>query len=222
MLMHIARNVLLYFFLIAVMRFMGKRQLGQLEPSEVVITMVIADLAAQPMIDQSIPVFTAVIPILALLGMEMLLSMLSMRSIKLRKLLCGKPVILIENGKFQFQNMKNNRVTMDELISKLREKDVLDLSTVQYAILETEGNLSVFLYAQHRPATAGEAGISANEESLPVTIISDGRILDENLKKAGKDRRWLNKTLVQNKATAKETLLLTVDGSNKVYFTKRD
>lgn len=216
-----ARGVFLYLVLIAVIRFLGKRQLGQLEPSEVALTMLIADLASIPMQDKNISVTSGLIPIAAVLGTEYLLSYLSMRSVKVRKLLCGKPVILMENGKFLQDNMKKTRVTLDELISQLREKDVMDPATVQYAILETGGNLSVFLFPKERPATAGEAGIPVKTEYLPVTIISDGRLLSDNLKKAGKDHRWLQKTLSQNHATQQETFLLTVDEKNQVTFYKR-
>lgn len=222
MLILFLRAVFLYIVLIGVMRFLGKRQLGQLEPSEVVVTMVVADLAALPMQDQNISIFSGLLPIFAVLGMEYLLSALSMRSIKLRKLLCGKPVILIENGKFMQDNMRKTRVTMDELISQLREKDVMDLTTVQYAILETGGNLSVFLYTKNRPAAAEAAGISVQEEMLPVTIISDGKIMEDNLKKSGKDRRWLEKTLSQYKTSVKKTFLLTVDSQNKIYFCPKE
>ena len=216
------RGVLLYLVLIAGMRFLGKRQLGQLEPSEVAVTMLVADLASIPMQDQNIPISAGLIPIVAVIGTELLLSFLSMRSVKLRKLLCGKPVILIENGKFLQDNIRKNRVTLDELISQLREKDVLDPSAVQYAILETGGNLSVFPYPQERPATAKEAGISTQVQSLPITIISDGRLLEDNLQKAGKDKKWLQKTLSKEKATQEETFLLTVDDQNTIFFCKKD
>ena len=216
------RGVLLYLLLIAGIRFLGKRQLGQLEPSEVAVTMLIADLASIPMQDENIPILSGLIPIAAVLSTELLLSFLSMRSIRLRKLLCGKPVILIENGRFLQDNMRKNRVTLDELISQLREKDVIDPSTVQYAILETGGNLSVFLLPGNRPATAAEAGITPQKEYLPVTIISDGRLLEDNLKLAGKDKRWLQKTLSQHKATQESTFLLTVDQTNTVQFYKKE
>ena len=216
------RGVLLYLLLIAGIRFLGKRQLGQLEPSEVAVTMLIADLASIPMQDENIPILSGLIPIAAVLSTELLLSFLSMRSIRLRKLLCGKPVILMENGRFLQDNMRKNRVTLDELISQLREKDVIDPSTVQYAILETGGNLSVFLLPGNRPATAAEAGITPQKEYLPVTIISDGRLLEDNLKLAGKDKRWLQKTLSQHKATQESTFLLTVDQTNTVQFYKKE
>ena len=216
------RAVVLYLILIGVIRLLGKRQLGQLEPSEVAVTMLIADLAAYPMQDENIPFFNGLVPILAVLGMELLLSVIAMRSVRIRKLLCGKPVILIENGKFLQDNMRKNRVTLDELVSQLREKDILNPADVQYAILETGGNLSVFPYPQQRPATAMEANVETQPQSLPVTIISDGKILDENLKKAGKDSRWLQKVLAKENATPQETFLLTVDGENRVCLYKKD
>ena len=215
------RAVALYVVLIVVIRVLGKRQLGQLEPSEVAVTMLVADLAAFPM-QEDIPMLAGIVPIMAVLGMEILLSFLSMRNIKIRKLLCGKPVILMENGKFLQKNMRKNRVTLDELVSQLREKDVIDPAKVQYAILETGGNLSVFLFPSEKPASAKDAGVAPQAESLPVTIISDGRIIEDNLHKAGKDSRWLQKVLSQEKATPQETFLLTVDSENQIRFFKKE
>lgn len=222
MLMIFFRAVFLYLVLIATIRLLGKRQLGQLEPSEVAVTMLIADLASIPMQDENISVMSGLVPIIAVLGIELLLSFISMRSIRFRKLLCGKPVILMENGKFLQENMRKNRVTLDELISQLREKDIMDPTTVQYAILETGGNLSVFPYPQERPATAKESAIPTDPASLPITIISDGKLIRDNLQKAGKNEKWLQKTLVQNKATLQETFLLTVNGHNSICFYKKD
>ena len=222
MLIDFLRTVLLYLILIAAIRFLGKRQLGQMEPSEVVVTMVVADLASISMQDQSVPIMTSLIPIAAVLVMELLLSALTLRSVFFRKLLCGKPVILIENGKFDQVNMKKARITLEELISQLREKDILDIASVQYAILETGGNLSVFPFPDQRPATAQEAGIVTQNQSLPITLISDGRLYPDDLKRAGKDRRWLDKILKQHKADLKTTWLLTVDGDNRVYFCKKE
>lgn len=222
MLMIFFRTVVLYLVLIATIRFLGKRQLGQLEPSEVAVTMLIADLASIPMQDENMSILSGLVPIVAVLGLELLLSFISMRSIRFRKILCGKPVILIENGKFLQDNMQKNRVTLDELISQLREKDVMDPQTVQYAILETGGNLSVFPYPQERPATAKEAGVTTDKASLPITIVTDGKLIRDNLQKAGKDDNWLQKTLSKNKVTLKDTFLLTVNGHNTVCFYKKD
>ena len=212
------KTVLIYLLLIAGMRFLGKRQLGQMEPSEVVVTMLVADLASYPMENPELSLWRGLFPIFVVLGLEILLSTLSLHSIKIRKLLCGKPVILIENGKFLQDNMRKTRVTLDELVSKLREKDVLDVSTVQYAILETGGNLSVFPYPEYRPAEAVDAGIPVQEQNLPITVISDGTVMAENLKKAGKDMKWLEKVLKEHKSTVKTTFLLTVNKQNQVLF----
>ena len=201
---------------------MGKRQIGQMEPAEFVVTMLVANLAAIPMQDGAIPLYSGLVPILTVLGVELVLSALSLRSIFLRKLLCGKPVILIENGCILQDNLRKTRLTMDELSGHLREKDVLDISAVQYAILETDGNLSVFPFPQQRPATADEAGISANRQALPLTIISDGHLFRDNLAKANKTMEWVQKTVKKHQATVAETWLLTLDGLGNVYFCRKE
>ena len=215
------RTIVLYCILIAVIRLMGKRQIGQMEASEFVVTMLVANLASIPMQDSAIPLFSGLVPILTVLGVELLLSALSLRSIKLRKMLCGKPVILIENGNILQKNLEKTRVTLDELTGHLREKDVLDLKAVQYAILETNGNLSVFPYPKERPATAREAGIQTRRQYLPITIISDGKLLPQNLQKAGKNTAWVRKVLSQYDATVHDTWLLTVDGGDNILFYRR-
>ena len=222
MILSYLRTVILYLILIAVIRLMGKRQVGQMEPSEFVVTMLVANLASIPMQDGGIPLFTGVVPILTVLGVELVLSDLSLRSLRFRKLLCGKPVILIENGNILQKNLRKTRVTLDELTGHLREKDVLDLESVQYAILETNGNLSVFPYPKEKPASAKDAGIQARKQYLPITIVSDGKLLHENLKIAKKDTRWVQQVLRDNRATLKETWLLTVDNAEHVYFCRRE
>lgn len=216
-----ARTVVVYLFLIAVIRFLGKRQLGQMEPSEVVVTMLVADLASFPMEDPDIPLTAGIVPILAVLSMEILLSLLSVRSLKVRKLLCGKPVILMENGDFLQENMRKNRITIDELLSQLRQKDIMDPSTVRYAILETGGNLSVFPYPEYEPAAARDAGVPVESLKAPITVVSDGRVLSDNLKKAGKNQKWLEKALQKQGVTLEQTFLLTVDEENKILFYKK-
>ena len=223
MLVFVLRTVILYLLLIAVIRCMGKRQIGQLEPSEFVVTMLVANLATIPMENMEDPIHTGVIPIVTVLALELLLALLSLKSIGLRRLLCGKPVILIDNGKLLPENLRSTRITLDELSGHLREKDVLDITTVQYAILETNGNLSVFPYPKHCPASAKEAGIHPKEQLLPVTIIGDGCLYKDNLPAAGKDRLWLNDFLQQHNVTVSDVWLLTVDKRGKtVLLTKED
>ena len=216
------RTVILYLVLILVVRLMGKRQIGQMEPSEFVVTMLLANLASIPMQDSAVPLYTGLIPLLTVLGVELILAMLSLKSISFRKLLCGKPVILIENGNILQQNLKKTRITLDELSGHLREKDVLDLRAVQYAILETNGNLSVFPFPKERPATAGEAGIKPRNQAFPVTLISDGRLLRCNLSVAGKDEAWVRNWLKKKKASIKNTWLMTVDGEDQVIWYRKE
>ncbi len=222
MILSYTRTIFLYLILILVIRLMGKRQIGQMEPAEFVVTMLVANLASIPMQDGGIPLFSGVVPILTVLGMELVLSALSLKSSKIRKLLCGKPVILIENGKILQDNLRKTRITLDELTGHLREKDVLDLQAVQYAILETNGNLSVFPYPKEKPASARDAGIKVRQQHLPITIISDGEVMEENLAKAKKDHAWLQQVLAQQAASEKETWLLTVDKGNRVSFLRKE
>lgn len=222
MILSYLRTIILYLVLIAGMRLLGKRQIGQLEPSEFVLAMLIADLASIPMQDNGIPLLSGLVPIATVLSLELTLSGLTMASVKFRRLLCGKPVILVENGRIIQENLRRVRITLDELTAKLRLKDVLDLTTVQYAILETDGSLSVFPFPKHLPATARDAGIPASKQYLPVTIIEDGFFSRENLQKAGKDEAWLKDQLSAHHTDRESTFLLTVDGSGRVNWVGKE
>ena len=212
------RTTVIYLVLIGAVRLMGKRQLGQLEASEFVVTMLAANLAALPIEDPEFPMSHGILAIVVLLGMERMLSLAAMRSLWFRKVLCGKPVILIENGKILRENLRRTRIHMDELAEHLRQKDVLDLKSVQFAILETDGSLSVFPYPGERPASAKEAGIQTRPQYIPITIVSDGKLLKENLSVAGKDRTWVERVLGQRGVEIENTLLLTVDKADKIVF----
>ena len=168
MILSYLRTIILYLVLIFSVRIMGKRQIGQREASEFVVTMLVANLAAIPMQDAAIPLYSGLVPILTVLGTELVLSGLILRSVLLRRFFCGKPVILIDNGHVLQDNLRQTRVTLDELTGHLREKDVLDITTVQYAILETDGNLSVFPFPKYRPADARDAGIQAKAQERPI------------------------------------------------------
>ena len=210
------RTVLMYLVLLIVIRLMGKRQIGQMEPSEFVVTMLIANLASIPLENLELPLKAGLIPILTVLGAELLLSLLTLKSVVLRKLLCGKPVILVENGRPLRQNLRRNRVTLDELMGHLRQKDVMDITQVQYAILETNGSLSVFLYSDHEPASAREAGIRTEPRKLPTTLILDGFLFREDLRRMGKDESWLQKALSDRKLRKKDVLLMTLDDDGTI------
>ncbi len=222
MILTYCRTVLLYLLLIFVVRLMGKRQVGQLEPSEFVVTMLVANLASIPMQDGGIPLFSGAVPILTVLALELILSGLAVKSLGFRKILCGKPVILIENGKILQKSLKKTRVSLDELTGHLRQKDVLDPSQVQYAILETNGSLSVFPYPKYRPASAMDAGIEAKKQYLPVTIISDSCLIPENLPLAKKDAAWVQRVLQERHTTLAQTWLLTVDKSDRILWIPKE
>ena len=212
------RTILLYLVLLGAIRFMGKRQIGQMEASEFVVAMLVADLAAIPMQDVAIPLYAGLVPILTVLGAELVLAGICLRSIRFRRLLCGKPVILIENGRILQKNLRRTRVTIDELMGHLREKDVLDVRTIQYAILETNGNLSVFPYPAEVAPSAKDLQIHPKERYLPITIVSDGALLEENMALSGRDGDWLKKTLGDYRATVAGTWLLTVDKAGHVLW----
>lgn len=222
MILYYLRTAILYLVLIVSVRLMGKRQVGQMEPSEFVVTMLVANLASIPMQDEGIPLFSGLVPILTVLGAELILSAASMGSMAVRRALCGKPVILIENGRILQNNLRRTRITLDELTGHLRLKDVLDLKTVQFAILETNGDLSVFLYPAERPATAREAGVDTRRQALPVTIINDGQLMKKNLALAKKDEAWVQKVLRSHNATAQDTFLLTVDAMDQILWLPKE
>lgn len=216
------RTIILYLILIFVIRMMGKRQIGEMEPSEFVVTMLVANLAAIPMQDGGIPLFSGLVPILTVLGVELIISWLCLKSVKMRRLFCGKPMILVENGRILQENMQCVRMTLDELTGHLRQKDVLCVTDVQYAILETNGELSVFPYPDRKPASAADARIKPSEQSLPVTIIEDGRVCKENLPLAGKNETWLDAVLKDCRTTPEATLYLTVDSRDRIQFQKKE
>lgn len=221
MILSYVRTIFLYLVLIFVIRMMGKRQIGEMEPSEFVVTMLVANLASIPMQDGAIPLFSGLVPILTVLGMELVISWLTVKSIVMRRLFCGKPVILVKNGQILEDNLRATRITLDELTGHLRQKDVLNISDVQIAILETDGELSVFLYPEKMPACAADAKVQVQPRDLPVTVICDGLLLEENLKGLGKDAAWLSAVLKKHRAKIHETLLLMADADGNVFFQRR-
>ena len=223
MLICFIRSIILYLLLILAIRLMGKRQIGEMEPSELVIALLIADLASVPMQDIGTPLLSGIIPIFTILAIELLLSVISYHSIPMRRIICGKPVILIENGKIVQKNMKKTRLTTDELSEHLREKSITDLSTVKFAILETNGQISALLYPQHQPLTPQDAGqVVETELELPVTLISEGSLLKQNLKVAKKTKAWVNSVLEQHHCTISQVYLFTLTRSGSICFIKKE
>lgn len=215
------RTLALYLVLVAALRLLGKRQVGQMEPSEFAVMMLLANLATVPVENLDLSIFYGIVPIILIYGAEMLFSVLTLRSIRLRKLLCGKPVILIENGKISERNLKRTRITLDELTMHLREKGIFDLNTIKFAILETNGQVSTLQFAKDMPATAKDLGQRVTETELPITLISDGRVMHNNLPLSGHDMNWLETQLRMRKALPQEVLLMTVDSAGHMIFIRK-
>lgn len=219
----LARTVILYFLIIAGIRLMGKRQVGELEPSELVLSLIIADLAAVPMQDYGIPLIAGVVPILTLLSLTMVVSVLTMKNVRFRTLMCGRPSVVIANGKLDQQEMARNRLTVDELMEELRGQGYGDLSAVHFAVLETNGRLSILPYAAQQPPTARDLSLAVEEPGLPLLLISDGHLLEHNLKLRGYDLNWLQKRLSeQGLHRPQEVFLMTVDLLGQVCLVKKE
>lgn len=219
-----ARTVILYFLIMFGLRLMGKRQIGELEPSELVLTMMISDLATVPMQDFGIPLLAGIIPILTLLALSMLLSQLSLHNLRFRALVCGTPAVLIREGRLQQEAMRKNRYTLDELLEELRGQGFSSIEGVKYAVLENSGQLSVLPWTQQQPPTAAQLGLKVEEDTaLPTILINDGRVLRKNLSACGKNEQWLMQTLRREKLSSpKEVFLLTLDERQKVLCVKKE
>ncbi len=212
------RTVILYFILMVGLRLMGKRQIGELEPSELVLTLIISDLAAVPMQDFGIPLVNGIFPIVTLLCLSMLLSFFSLKSVRFRGLVCGYPTVIIREGKILQQNMARNRFTVDELLEQLRSQGYSDLSAVKYAILETSGQVSVLPYTKASPVTPQVMNQQVEDDvTLPVLLINDGHIMSENLAASGRDQAWLEGQLKTRRLTSpRQVFFMTVDEAGTV------
>ena len=219
----IIRTLIIYFSLLLVLRLLGKRQLGEMELSEFVVAALIADLAAHPLQDMGIPLINGLIPILVLFCCEVLIAGLSLKSIRLRSLVFGKPSLLIVHGQILQREMYKNRFTLDELMQELRAKGITDLNTVSYGVLETNGKLSLILAPQESPLTPAQMGISSPTKGYPSMIISDGRVMEANLRHLGLDRAWLEGQLRKRGASSpRQVFLMTADENETVYYAAKE
>ena len=219
----IIRTIIIFASLVVSMRIMGKRQLGELEPAELVVAVLISDLAAHPLQDPGIPLLYGLIPVATLLCCEILISAGILKSVKFRSLVCGRPSVLIKDGEIDQLEMKKNRFTVDELMEELRKKDILDISIVKYAILETDGSVSALLFPSERPVSAKQLDIKTKDTGYPIIVVNNGRVLSENIERAGKTKQWLNKELSKRGVNNhNDVYLMTVDGENNIYFAQKE
>lgn len=210
------RTFVIYVVLMATMRFMGKRQLGELELSELITALLLSEIASLPITNQELPLSHALLPILALMSLEVLLSGLLLKIPFLKQLLGTRPTILIHHGKIDRDAMRKIRISADELISQLRLKEVTDPADVAYAILEPNGQISVILSAASQPPTAGNLGLSSTETGIMHLLVEDGQINQKNLRMAGKDEAWLTDYLSQSNVKLRDVFLLLADDGGRV------
>lgn len=222
MLVVFIRTLILYLIVVVVMRIMGKRQIGQLQPFELVVAIMISELAAVPMQNTGVPLVNGIIPILTLLIAQILLSFFSFKSQKARAIICGKPNILIENGKINEANLRKEFYTLNDLLEQLRINNMPNIADVEYAILETNGQLSVLSKSQKRPVNPEDINISTKYEGLPLDLIIDGRINHKNLGRAYLDEQWLKAELKKlGVDDARDVLFASLDSSGKLYHQKK-
>lgn len=219
MLVVFVRTLILYTIVVIVMRIMGKRQIGQLQPFELAIAIMISDLAAVPMQNTGIPLLHGIVPILTLLILQLIISLLSIKSIRLRAIICGKPTILIEKGRIVEKALRKELYTLSDLLEQLRINSYANIADVEYAILETNGQLSIIPKSQKRPINPEDMDIKTDYEGLPIDLIIDGRVLSDNLRIAGKDYQWLEKQLrSRHFDNPGQILFACLDTSGKLYI----
>ena len=217
------RTILVFAAVLALMRLLGKRQLGELELSELVVSILAADVASIPLQNPDLSLWYGLVPCAVLFACEYLLAWGTMKSVSLRRLLCGKPCFLVEHGSIRQQEMRKCRFTVDELAEELRKSGVSDVSQVQYAVLETDGTMNVILNPEERPATAGQLGIRSGDDGYGVILIEDGTLLRENLQAMGRDESWLRGELRRrNVRSIREVYCLILFESGRLYFAKKE
>ncbi|MBR6677550.1 MAG: DUF421 domain-containing protein [Oscillospiraceae bacterium] len=219
MLQVILRSTIIYLVLLAGFRLLGKRQLGELELNELVIAMLVSDFASTPLQDLNMPLYYGIASALTLLLLSLLFSFISLKSLRFRTAFYGTPTVIIENGRLIQSAMRRNRFTVDELLGELRVQGIMDLRSVKYAILETNGQLSILPAAEQQPLTAGDMGIETEDNAPPVLLINDGRLLREALAAQGLDRGWLQKLLKQHGLSHhRQVFLLSVDSKKRAFL----
>lgn len=222
MLITFLRSIILYIVILIVMRLMGKREIGQLQPFELVIAIMIADLASIPMTESGIPIWSGIVPILSLLIMHLIISIINMKSIRMREIVCGKPSILIYRGKIDEKMLIKERFTINELEERLRGNNISNIGDVEYAILETSGQLTVIQKPNKRNTIPEDFNIMPDYEGIAYDLVIDGVIMEENLQKVGKNYEWLKKSTQQFGFKPEEALLVTLDGKGQIFCQKKD
>ncbi|MDO9535487.1 MAG: DUF421 domain-containing protein [Bacillota bacterium] len=216
------RTILIYVIILIVMRLMGKREIGQLSVFDLVVAIMIAEVAVFPMEDLTIPLYMGLLPLFVLAGAEILLSWLCLRFTFFRRITDGYPSVLIFKGKVNEKEMRKQRYNINDLIGQLRQKSIFNISDVEYAILETSGDLSVMVKNTKRPVNPEDLNISPLAEDIPVPLILDGAVLQKNLDYLGLTRSWLEEELKVNELDVKEIIYANLDSQGQLYISEKD
>lgn len=222
MLIVFARAVILYVAIIASVRIMGKRQIGELQPSELVITILISEIAAIPINDNGIPLVNSFIPLLVLVSLEIITSCVSIKSRKFRNVMQGNSIIIIKNGVIDQVQIKRLRFSVDDIMEELRKKNVFDINEIQYAIVETDGTISIMLKPNKRPVTSGMLDIKIDDNGIPFIIIDDGKMVETHFKDCNMDKEKVNNLINSNNIKLEDILIMTIDTAGNVNIIKKD
>lgn len=222
MLIVFVRATILYGLIMFCIRLMGKRQLGELQPTELVITILLSNIASLPIEDTSIPLILGAVPLLVLVGCELFTSYVSLKSKKFRSFVSGSPVIVIHEGVINQNELRNLRFSIDDLMEIIRQSSIFDIRDVQYAIVETTGKISILPKFKAQNVTADMLALEREEDIPPVVIISDGELLDSAIKACNVEREWVFKTIAEQNLAVKDVFLMTCDNSKDYYIVEKN
>lgn len=222
MIISIIRTILLYAFVVLAVRLMGKRQISEMQPSELVITLIVSEIAAIPMQNTSQPLLSGIIPVMVLVALEIAASVLMMKSGKFRKMMCGSPIVVIRDGKILQNEMRRLRLTTEDLCVQLRQQDIFSIEDVQYCIVETNGKVSVLEKPQRRTPSADDLKIKIKDNKIETVVVSDGQILDNSLKLCGKNKEDVYKILKSEHTRLKDVFLMTLDALGKYNIVQKE
>ena len=222
MLTSLIRTAILLLSVIFSLRLMGKRQIGQLQPSELMITILLSQIVAIPMQDNNIPLLHTLLVIAVLTGFEIVLSVLSLKNKRVRGFLDGSPVLIVKDGTLLQPALKKLRYTVDDVLEALRQKDVFDLSTVAYAVVETDGSVSVLLKPEFQPLPTAYLEKHPKDAGIPCVLISDGALIESGLRDAGLSRADVERILNKEKLRQKDVFLLTCDKTGRTELIRKE
>ena len=216
------RTVIIYIFIITAMRIMGKRQLGELQPVELVVTLLISDLAAVPMQESGMPLLNGLVPILILVSLELLLSGCMLKLPWVSRLITGNPITIIRDGRLDQKALKKLRMTVEDLMENLRGQNIFAIEDLQYAVAETNGKISVYPKPEKQPPTCGDLHGAPPDSGMPLVVISDGKLSRWAMQTCGVDEGWLNQVLIDNACPQSEVFLLTANKAREYYLVRKE